>query len=75
MKWNFSKILTDNEPYFIQNINIWDEKWNNTGEKIKVKDPLHNQNYTFDIYEIKNNGKSILFSAGEFSNNICKLMK
>lgn len=70
MKWNFSKTITDNEPYFIQNINIWDKKWNNTGEKINIKDPLHNQNYTFEVYEIENNGKRILFSAGEFSNNI-----
>ncbi|MGV4413293.1 hypothetical protein [Chryseobacterium sp. T1] len=70
MKWNFSKTITDNEPYFIQNINIWDKKWNNTGEKINIKDPLYNQNYTFEVYEIENNGKRILFSAGEFSNNI-----
>ena len=70
MKWNFSKTITDNEPYFIQNINIWDKEWNNTGEKINIKDPLYNQNYTFEVYEIANNGKRILFSAGEFSNNI-----
>ena len=70
MKWNFSKTITDNEPYFIQNINIWDKEWNNTGEKINIKDPLYNQNYTFEVYEIINNGKKILFSAGEFSNNI-----
>ena len=70
MKWNFSKTITDNEPYFIQNVNIWDKKWDNTGEKIYIKDPLHNQNYTFEVYEIENNGKRILFAAGEFSNNI-----
>ncbi len=70
MKWNFSKTITDNEPYFIQNINIWDQKWNETGEKIVVRNPLYNKNYTFEVYEIENNGKRILFSAGEFSNNI-----
>lgn len=70
MKWNFSKTIIDNEPYIIQNVNIWDKKWNNTGKKINIKDPLHNQNYTFEVYEIENNGKRILFSAGEFSNNI-----
>ncbi|MFV0159408.1 hypothetical protein OBK24_13285 [Empedobacter falsenii] len=70
MKWNFSKTITDNEPYFIQNINIWDKKWNNTGEKINIKDPLYNQNYTFEVFEIENNGTRILFSAGEFSNNV-----
>ena len=50
--------------------NIWNKEWKNTGEKINVKDPLYNQNYTFEIYEINDNGKTIKFSAGEFSNNI-----
>lgn len=70
MKWNFSKRIIDNEPYFIQNINIWDKEWKATDEKITIKDPLYNKNYTFQIFEIEDNGKSIMFSAGEFSNNV-----
>ncbi|WP_185670500.1 hypothetical protein [Chryseobacterium sp. POL2] len=70
MNWKFSKTIKDGEPYLIQNINIWSKQWNNTGEKINIKDPIYNQNYIFDVYEINNNGKKIIFSAGEFSNNI-----
>ena len=70
MKWSFSKTITDNEPYFIENVNIWEKEWKNTGESINIKDPLYNQIYNFEVYEIENNGRNIKFSAGEFSNNI-----
>ncbi len=70
MNWKFSKTVKEGEPYLIQNVNIWGKQWKKTGEKINVKDPLYNQNYIFNVYEINEEGKNIKFSAGEFSNNI-----
>lgn len=70
MNWKYSKTITDGEPYFIDNINIWSENWKLTGEKIQIKHPTNNKYYRFDVYEINSNGKIIKFSAGEFSNNV-----
>jgi hypothetical protein len=68
MKWNFSKSIIENEPYFIQNINIWDKEWVNTDEKLKVS--INNKIYSFPIFEIEENGLKVKFSATEISNNI-----
>lgn len=51
----------------IYGINIWDFKWEETGEKIRVKDPVYGQFYSFDVCKIHNN-LDVLFVAGEFSN-------
>jgi len=68
--WQFKKTIVDSEPYLIENLNIWEFKWENTGETIQIQDPLYKQNYIFDIYEINSGSKKIRFSAGEFSNLI-----
>lgn len=68
MKWNFSKSISENEPYFIQNINIWDKEWRNTGEKLIIS--IHNKIYSFPIFVIEENGLKIKFSATEISNNV-----
>jgi len=56
--WRFEKTVSDGEEYKINGINIWDFKWEETGEKIMIKDPIYGKFYSFDI----------LFAAGEFSN-------
>lgn len=68
--WKHQKTIRDLEKYEINGINIWDSKWEDTGQRVNVKDPLYNQNYTFVIYMIKNSSEDILFLAGEFSNCI-----
>ncbi|MCM1171391.1 MAG: hypothetical protein NC393_04600 [Clostridium sp.] len=50
------------------NVNIFDYKWENTNEAVKVKDPLYGQEFTFDIYTVTINGQEQKFAAGEFSN-------
>ncbi|WP_161531596.1 hypothetical protein [Riemerella anatipestifer] len=42
--WQFKKTIVESEPYFIENLNIWDFNWKNTGEKIQIQDPLHKKN-------------------------------
>lgn len=66
--WRFEKTVSDGEEYKIDGINIWDFKWEETGEKIKIKDPIYSKFYSFDVYKIKNDNVNVLFAAGEFSN-------
>jgi hypothetical protein len=68
--WRFEKTVSDGEEFKINGINIWDFKWEETGEKIKIIDPLYSKFYSFDIYKIQNDNVDILFAAGEFSNCI-----
>jgi hypothetical protein len=68
--WRFEKTIVDGDEYKINGINIWDFKWEETGEKIKIKDPLYSQSYTFNVFKIQNDNIEILFAAGEFSNCI-----
>lgn len=67
-KWIHINTVTDGEKCDIEGVNIWNSEWNRTGEKIQIKDPLYNQDYNFDVYEIENLNKNIKFAAGEFSN-------
>ena len=66
--WRFKKTVSDGEEYKINGINIWDFKWEETGEKIKIQDPIYPKFYSFDVYKIHNGNVDILFAAGEFSN-------
>ena len=50
--WQFKKTIVDSEPYYIDNLNIWEFEWKNTGETIQIQDPLYKQNYSFNVYEI-----------------------
>ncbi|WP_332024749.1 hypothetical protein [Kaistella sp.] len=68
--WQFKKTIVDSEPYYIDNLNIWEFEWKNTGETIQIQDPLYKQNYSFNVYEINSGNKTTRFSAGEFSNLI-----
>jgi hypothetical protein len=68
--WKFATTITDGQTFFINGLNIWDYEWKNTEEKISIKDPLYNQPYDFNIYEIKHNNLTAMFAAGEFSNLI-----
>ena len=68
--WKFVKTIFDYEKFEINGINIWDFKWEATDEKIKIKDPLYGQFYTFNVFKIQNKDIEILFVAGEFSNGV-----
>ncbi len=68
--WKHAKTILDGEPYEIKGLNIWDHAWINTGDQIKIKDPIYHQDYTFTIYKINVGEITIEFAAGEFSNNV-----
>ncbi|WP_153797425.1 hypothetical protein [Foetidibacter luteolus] len=66
--WKHVKTIPDGEYFEISGLNIWNCKWESTGESVEVKDPLYGQTHRFTIYEIQNERRRIQFAAGEFSN-------
>jgi hypothetical protein len=68
--WKHAKTILDGEQYKIKGINIWDHPWINTGEQMKLKDPIYNQDFSFAIYQIEEGKTIIEFAAGEFSNGV-----
>jgi len=49
-------------------VNIFDYKWERTGQCVAVKDPLYGQDYRFPIYKVIIENQEFEFAAGEFSN-------
>lgn len=66
--WKHIGTIIDGELFKISEVNIWDYKWNATGEKISVEDPIYGQSHILDVYEIEKGNSKIRFAAGEFSN-------
>ncbi len=61
--WKFKGTRFEGEKFEIQNYNVWDYKWINTGEKIKVKDPLYQQTFIFTIWKIIVDDNEIFFCS------------
>ena len=51
-------------------VNIFDYKWENTGERVDIKDPLYGQKYRFPVYKVRIGEQVYQFAAGEFSNSV-----
>lgn len=69
MSWKFIGSSSD-DSFVISGIDIFKEQWEDTGEIAHVVDPLYGQSFNFTVWRINNNGKVLVFVAGEFSNNI-----
>jgi hypothetical protein len=68
--WKHIKTIADGERCVINDVNIWDHEWTDTGARIQVKDPLYGRNFTLPVYEIQIGQTTAQFAAGEFSNCI-----
>jgi hypothetical protein len=66
--WKYIATVVDGDRFEIGGLNIWNNKWTDTGERVDVKDPLYGQEYTFPVYVIISGDKQAKFAAGEFSN-------
>jgi len=51
-------------------VNIFDYQWQETGEYVKVTDPLYHTEKSFCLYKVVINGEIHSFVSGEFSNMI-----
>ena len=65
--WRHATTVIEGDKFEIEGLNIWDYKWEDTGKRIFIKDPNYGQQYTFHIFEITEDNKTINFAAGEFS--------
>jgi len=69
--WKFIGACSDGERFEIEKTNVWDHKWiRREGQKAEVKDPLYNQDFHFEVFQISIFNRHIVFAAGEFSNCI-----
>jgi len=66
--WKHLDTVPDGYKFKIKGLNIWEFPWENTGEKILVKDPLYGKDHCLVIWEIHHRELKIRFAAGEFSN-------
>ena len=67
-EWEFVGVVPDGQSFTIGGLDVWKHKWKETGERIRVKDPLYHSEFIFQVYEIRNGEKIVTFAAGEFSN-------
>ena len=59
--WKHIETIIGSQPYKIKGLNIWDHKWNYTGERAIVKDPKYGQTFNFPVIEIYSKEKKIRF--------------
>ncbi|MEO0795469.1 MAG: hypothetical protein AAFX93_09915 [Verrucomicrobiota bacterium] len=60
----------DGDKFTVGGSNVWGREWISRNEVAVVKDPLYGKELRFRVYEIRCDGRSIVFAAGEFSNCI-----
>ena len=67
--WQFETSGVEGEVKLF-GVNIFDCQWQETGERVKVIDPLYHDEKSFTLYKVVINGEIHNFVAGEFSNMI-----
>ena len=67
--WQY-EITGTEEDAILFGVKIFEFKWIDTGERVKVKDPAYGQDYFFPIYNVTIEGKDYSFASGEFSNGV-----
>lgn len=68
--WRFVGSCFDGAPFAIAGIDVW-RSWSPTGERTVVTDPLYPwQTHEFPIYTMSDNGRTVVFAAGEVSNTV-----
>lgn len=65
--WEFVKSGVDGNCELF-GVNIFNYKWENTNQKIIVRDPIYNQEHKMTIYYAIIDEEEVSFAAGEFSN-------
>jgi hypothetical protein len=70
--WNFAAIVAEREPVSLDGVDPW------TAERVHVDEPAivvpHPeypwQTHTLTVYEVRTNGRTVKFAAGEVSANV-----
>ena len=69
-EWEFAGCVPSNVLFELDGINVWNYKWIDTGDRAHVKDPQYHQDFEFEVYQVKDAGRTVTFAAGEFSNGM-----
>ena len=69
MKWKLLGSTID-DSFIIDGVDIFKEKWKDTGIIVNLKDPLYGDIKTFKVWTVISRNDEITFAAGEFSNNV-----
>jgi hypothetical protein len=54
----------------IGGLEVWKHEWHDTRAVARVRDPVHDQEFTFHVFEIRSGDTVVRFAAGEFSNGV-----
>ena len=64
LEWKFEGYPLSDTKHFISGVNIWDYTWFEE-KRVKLKDPLYNQDIEIDVNNIYPNGNKITFGVYE----------
>jgi hypothetical protein len=68
--WQFQGATPEAQCFVIGGLDVWKHEWRDTRDRVRVKDLLYHQDFTFDVYEILVGDRTVTFAAGEFSNGM-----
>ena len=68
--WSYLGTSFGSGEFKVQGVNVWEHKWEETGETVNVRDPSYGMPYTFNVYAIEAGGETIRFAAGEYSADV-----
>jgi len=67
--WEYAGDGPEGKPLFISGINIWGKEWLSTNERIRMKDPVYQQEHEYYVNTIKGDSDiDIKFAVCEYSN-------
>lgn len=70
MTWKYLTSGTALRPIRIDGVNVWEHKWQGSGRKADVVDPIYGQRFVFEVWSVTAGQQSVQFAAGEFSNGV-----
>ncbi|MCL1036106.1 hypothetical protein L2750_02910 [Shewanella submarina] len=69
--WHLLKVAAQGEPVVIGGRNVWTLAWQETEQQISVEHPDYpGQIHSLDVYELQTEEQTLMFAAGELSNNV-----
>ncbi len=69
MAWRFEKTALDGQCELF-GVNIFDQEWKSTGERVLINDPCFQQSHVFHVWQAEIDGQLQRFAAGEFCNSV-----
>ena len=62
-QWEFAGAVPDGMAFQIDGLDVWKHPWRDTKERVRVRDPHHDQEFIFSIYEIRLDERAVTFDS------------